>query len=138
MKPPKANTHEHLAGLGRIMQRAKALSQGALIRQLNLTIRGWATYYRICVSQAVYARLDYLVWEKRRAWAHPRHPNKSMGWVTQRYWRRLATRQAFATSPTGPDTAELHLQSEVAITRHIKVQGNRSPYDGDWVYWSTR
>ena len=138
IKPAKANTQEHLAGLGRIIERAKALSQGALIRQLNLKIRGWATYYRICVSQAVYARLDYLVWEKLRAWAHQRHPNKSMGWVIQRYWHRLGTRQAFATSPTGPDTAELHLHSEVAITRHIKVQGNRSPYDGDWVYWSTR
>jgi len=61
-----------------------------------------------------------------------------MGWVIQRYWRRLGTRQAFATSPTNPDAVYLHLHSEVAITRHIKVQGNRSPYDGDWVYWSTR
>ena len=26
----------------------------------------------------------------------------------------------------------------MAITRHVKVAGNRSPYDGDWVYWSTR
>ena len=24
------------------------------------------------------------------------------------------------------------------MTRHVKVQGTRSPYDGDWVYWSTR
>ena len=24
------------------------------------------------------------------------------------------------------------------IERHIKVQGNRSPYDGDWLYWSSR
>jgi RNA-directed DNA polymerase len=26
----------------------------------------------------------------------------------------------------------------MAIRRHIKVQANRSPYDGDWVYWGTR
>jgi RNA-directed DNA polymerase len=37
-----------------------------------------------------------------------------------------------------PAPVYLHLHSEVAITRHVKVQGNRSPYDGDWVYWSTR
>src|SRR5256886_659720 len=84
IKPAKANTQENLAGLVRMIQRAKALSQSALIRQLNLKIRGSATYYRICVSQAVYSRLDYLVWEKLRAWAHQRHPNKSMGWVIQR------------------------------------------------------
>ena len=28
--------------------------------------------------------------------------------------------------------------SETPIVRHIKVQRERSPYDGDWVYWSTR
>ncbi|WP_264376199.1 MULTISPECIES: hypothetical protein [unclassified Wolbachia] len=25
-----------------------------------------------------------------------------------------------------------------AIKRHIKVNGNRSPYDGDWPYWGNR
>jgi RNA-directed DNA polymerase len=138
IKPAKANIQEHLAELGRIIQRGKALPQSALIRQLNPTIRGWATYYRTGVSQAVYARLDYLLWEKLRAWARWRHPNKSTGWVIQRYWHRLDTRQTFATTPTGPDSVSLHTHSEVAITRHVKVQGNRSPYDGDWVYWSTR
>ncbi|MGQ9873562.1 HNH endonuclease [Leptodesmis sp.] len=24
------------------------------------------------------------------------------------------------------------------IKRHVKVQGNRSPFDADWLYWSTR
>ena len=27
---------------------------------------------------------------------------------------------------------------ETPIRRHIKVKGDRSPYDGDWIYWSTR
>ncbi|MBA3531517.1 MAG: hypothetical protein H0T73_06295, partial [Ardenticatenales bacterium] len=24
------------------------------------------------------------------------------------------------------------------IQRHIKVRSTKSPYDGDWLYWSTR
>ena len=24
------------------------------------------------------------------------------------------------------------------IVRHAKVKGNKSPYDGDWTYWSSR
>jgi RNA-directed DNA polymerase len=28
--------------------------------------------------------------------------------------------------------------AETIIRRHIKVRGNKSPYDGDWVYWGTR
>ena len=138
IKPAKANIQEHLSGLGQIIQRSKALSQGELIRRLNPKIRGWANYYRTSVSQAVYTRLDSLVWEKLRAWSRRRHSRKSIGWVMKRYWHRLGPRRVFATSPTRPDAVHLHTHSKVAITRHGKVMGNRSPYDGDWVYWSTR
>jgi RNA-directed DNA polymerase len=95
-------------------------------------------HYRIGVSQAVYARLDHLTWVKLRRWAHRRHPTKSMGWARERYWHRVGTRRAFATAPRRPGAVYLHTHQEVAITRHVKVTGNRSPYDGDWVYWSIR
>src|SRR5262245_22234223 len=57
IKPAKANIQEHLAELGRIIRRSRALPQGEVIRQRNPVIRGWAHYYRIGVSKAVYARL---------------------------------------------------------------------------------
>jgi RNA-directed DNA polymerase len=138
IKPAKANIKEHLAELGRIIRHAKALSQGQLIRQLNPVIRGWANYYRTGVSQAVYDRLDHLTWAKLRRWAHWRHPKKTPAWRMKRYWHRLGMRLTFATPPTDLDATHLLTHSEVPLTRHIKVQGNRSPYDGDWVYWSTR
>ena len=69
---------EHLAELGRIIRRAKALSQGQLIRQLNPVIRGWANYYRTGVSQAVYDRLDHLTWAKLRRWAQHISPEQSV------------------------------------------------------------
>jgi len=138
IKPAKANLQEHRSGLGQIIRRGKALSQGELIRQRTPTIRGWAHSDRTSVSQAVYTRLDYLIWEKLRAWSRRRHARQSIGWVMKRYWHRLGTRWAFATSPTRPEAVHLHTHREVAITRHVKVMGHRSPYDGDWVYWSTR
>jgi len=138
IKPAKANMAVHLAELGRIIERGKVLSQGALIHQLNPKIRGWANYYRTSVSQAAFDRLDFLTWEKLRRWAHRRHPRRSAGWVRKRYWHQLDTRMAFATSATDRDTVHLVTHSEMPITRHVKVRGNRSPYDGDWVYWSTR
>ena len=137
IQPARVNIQEYLAGLGQIIRRSQALSQRELIGQLNPKIRGWANYYRTGVSQAVYHRLDHLVWEKLRAWTHRRHPHKSIKWTRKRYWR-LDTRQAFATSPSGPDPVFLYPHAKVAITRHVKVKGNRSPYDGDWVYWGTR
>jgi RNA-directed DNA polymerase len=138
IKPAKDNVQDHLAELGRIIERGMALPQGQLIRQLNPKIRGWANYYRTGVSQAVYDRLDHLTWIKLRSWARWRHPRKPTAWAIKRYWHRLGTRLTFATSATDPDAVHLLAHSEVSITRHVKVQGNRSPHDGDWVYWSTR
>jgi RNA-directed DNA polymerase len=90
------------------------------------------------VSQTVYGRLDHLLWAKLRRWAYRRHPMQSVAWAMKRYWHRRETRLACATPATDPDAVALRTHSEVAITRHSKVRGNRSPYDGDWVYWSTR
>jgi RNA-directed DNA polymerase len=129
--PAKANVKEHLAALGRLIDRGKALPQGLLIRQLNPTIWGWATSYRHVVSQAVSHRLDHLTWVKLRHWARWRHPRKSTAWALRRYWHRRGARQTFATSATNPDAEHLRAHSQVSITRHVQVQG-------DWVYWSTR
>ena len=116
----------------------KALPQGALIHQLNPKIRGWANYYRTGVSQAAFGRLDSSHLGKAPLLGTPATPDAN----------RLAGSQAVlapAGHPLGlchvahtPEPAYLHTHSEIAITRHVKVQGNRSPYDGDWVYWSTR
>ena len=138
IKPAKVKVQDHLAALGRLIKRGKALPQGQLIRQLNPAIRGWANYYRVGVSHAVYERLDHLTWIKLRHWARWRHPRKSTAWAIRRYWHRIGTRLTLATSATDPDAVPLLAHSEVPMTRHGKVQGNRSPYDGDWVYWSTR
>ena len=32
----------------------------------------------------------------------------------------------------------LNQHFNVPIIRHIKVKSNKSPYDGDWAYWSSR
>ena len=36
----------------------------------------------------------------------------------------------------GVSTLALH--AETSIRRHTKVQGDKSPYDGDWRYWGQR
>ncbi|MBW4472612.1 MAG: HNH endonuclease [Stenomitos rutilans HA7619-LM2] len=32
----------------------------------------------------------------------------------------------------------LRTHVQTPIVRHVKVQGSRSPFDGDWSYWGTR
>jgi RNA-directed DNA polymerase len=136
--PAKAKGKDHLAERGRIIKRGRALPQGRLLRQRTLKVWGWATYYRTGVRQAVYQRLAHLLWSTRRSWARWRHPRKSSGRVTRRSWHRLGARLTCATAASDPEAASLRAHSEVTMTRHVTVQGHRSPSDGDWAYGSTR
>ena len=138
IQPAQANVADHLAELGRIMGEARTWPQAALIQKLNPKIRGWANYYRSVVSKATFSRLDYLMWAKLRHWANRRHPKKTAGWVFHRYWTHRDARWVFATPATRQGQMVLTAHSEVSIQRYTKVAGNRSPYDGDWVYWSAR
>jgi RNA-directed DNA polymerase len=136
--PAKANVKDHLAELGRIIRRGQDWPQAALIRKLNPTIRGWANYYRTWVCQATFSRLDHLTWVKLRRWANRRHPHTAARRTHQRYWRRRDSRDVFATPVTPDGQVWLTNHNEIPSLFHAKVTGNRSPYDGDWVYWSRR
>ena len=138
IRPAKANVKDHLAEIGRIIRRGQDWPQEVLIGQLNPKIRGWANYYRTSVCQATFSRLDYLTWVKLRSWANRRHPHTSAKWIQNRYWRRRDSRNTFATPKTPDGQAWLTHHSEIPSMSHAKVAGNRSPYDGDWVYWSRR
>jgi RNA-directed DNA polymerase len=138
INPAKANVQDHLAELGEISRRGQDWPQAALIRQLNPKIRGWANYYRTWVCQATFSRLAHLTWVKLRHWANRRHPHASLTWMHNRYWRRRDARSVVATPMTANGQVWLTSHNESPSMFHAKVAGNRSPYDGDWVYGSLR
>jgi RNA-directed DNA polymerase len=133
IKPSKVSQQDHYRELARIVETHKGSNQAALIAALNPVIRGWSQYCSTQVSSRCYSRLDWLLAWKLTRWATHRHPGKSSHWRRQRYWKGRPLR--FATAAGG---ITLRRHAETPIRRHIKVQGARSPFDGDWVYWSTR
>lgn len=68
-------------------------------------------------------------------WAYRRHPNKSKNWVNNKYW--LTVGQDHWVFGESKDSY-LAKHSKIAIKRHIKVKGNKSPFDGDTLYWVKR
>jgi RNA-directed DNA polymerase len=110
--------------------------QGILIDALNPRIRGWSNYYRPVASARVFSALDHGLYMQLRRWAFSRHPKKSHHWSTRKYWR-LDEGQGWRFQPSKGGRA-LNGHTKTSIRYHVKVQGARSPYDGDWVYWSTR
>ncbi|MCC5668256.1 HNH endonuclease [Nostoc sp. CHAB 5784] len=40
--------------------------------------------------------------------------------------------------PSGKNPMQLPSHTETKIIRHVKVEGDASPYDGNLIYWSSR
>jgi len=105
-----------------------------LIGQLNPIIKGWTDYYATVSSKTMFSKLAHLTFIKLKRGAKRRHPNKSWGWIYHKYWRRELGTWDFAPQ----DGISLYRHGKTPIKRHIKVRNTKSPYDGDWVYWSKR
>ena len=133
IKPSDKAVQRHLNRLKQVIRQYRAAPQVALIAKLNPIIRGWRRYYRTAVSKRTFARVDALLYRKLMQWAYFRHRNKGHGWCYHRYWRRHNGFIHFSDGQSG-----LTLHQEETIARHVKVRSDKSPYDGDWVYWAQR
>ncbi|MEH2238011.1 group II intron reverse transcriptase/maturase [Nostoc sp.] len=137
--PSKQKQKVHYEQIASILKAHKAAPQAALISRLNPIIRGWANYYATVVSKVAYSDIDDLIYQKLKAWAKRRHPNKSGEWVSKRYWQSISgDNWVFATRKEGQAPLRLLDHADNPIVRHVKVKGESSPYDGNLVYWSTR
>jgi RNA-directed DNA polymerase len=132
--PSKEKVKLHTYKIGKLIDRHKATSQEALIVNLNPVIRGWANYYSSQCSKETFSNVDAITFKQILAWAKKRHPQKSVKWIKEKYWKSKVNSLWVFES----EGERLIKHSETSIKRHIKVEGRRSPYDGDWIYWSAR
>jgi RNA-directed DNA polymerase len=131
--PSKEAQKRHQAAMAEVIRENRGSTQAGLIFTLNRKIRGWANYYRSCCAKQVFNRMDYQLFWKLRQWAKWRHPHRTRRWHIQRYWSQRQHRLDFCTGET-----VLGKYAYTPIRRHIKVRGDKSPFDGDWTYWATR
>ena len=68
-------------------------------------------------------------------WARWRHPTKGERWIKRKYFRSYKNSKWRFRTEKGQIL--IH-HNNIHIKRHKKVQGKRSPYDGDIEYWKKR
>ncbi len=132
----------HIEEIGRIITRHMASPQAALIRDLNPVIRGWASFYTNSDAQTVgeLSKQDYLTYLKLRRWAK-RRCKKNINDGHIKYWISIGNNNwVFATKEGKANPLRLLTHKDIgsSSTDYVKVKGDKSPYDGDLVYWSTR
>ncbi len=134
IKPAKKNVSSFLKDIRVLIKENGAAKAEELIRKLNARIRGWANYYRHVVSKETFSYVDHCIFQAIITWIKRRHPNKSLGWMRNKYFRRQHLRNwIFSTKIRKKDeestNLDLFLASSVKIKRHVKIRCEANPFD---------
>ena len=135
IQPAKEKQKAHQKRIGEIIRDHTSGSQTELINKLNPIIRGWSNYYSTIYASKTFSKMDFLVWQKLRSWALRACPQTKKHKVMQKYWKGKGNEHWRFTARNGMALAK-HIDTKTKI--HEKVKGQKSPYDGDHLYWATR
>ena len=136
IKPSREAVRRQVASLREIVAGHRGTPQVALISRLNPVIRGWSNYYSTQVSKTIFHRLDQTLTHMLLRWAYRRHGRRPRSWVVRKYWDIVSGQTWVFRCPATDFRLRRH--DDTRIVRHVKVRGTRSPFDGDWLYWSAR
>ncbi len=134
IKPSKKNVSAFYRKVREIIKGSGALTQDALIGQLNPVLRGWAQYHSPVVAKQTFSKLDHLVFWRLWRWAKRRHPKKSADWIRNKYFRSIGRQNWVFAYPYKNGKGErqfrrLYGLAETAIVRHKRLPGEYQPYD---------
>jgi RNA-directed DNA polymerase len=136
IKPARQSVRSVLEKARQRIKSCRGHKAADLIRGLNPLLRGWANYHRHVVSKRLFGRVDYYVYGMLWRWARREHPNKSDGWIRQRYFSAdpkgafsIRTQDRKGQEPV----LKVYRLAQTLIERHIKVRGAANPYDPEYV-----
>ena len=142
IKPAKASVKRLLLELRGFIKSHKSSKTLDLIEHLNRKLRGWVYFYRHVVAKDTFCRIDDQLFLQLQRWIKRRHPNKSLGWMRKRYFRRHGLRQwvffALTRSSEESFAVDLFKAGSVPILRHIKVRAEANPYDPQFTNYFVR
>lgn len=135
-----------------IIQNNRSASTYNLILTLRPVIIGWANYFRFSECQKVFHKLTYLIHQKLRAWVFRRDTRNGRMKVKQRYFPSGKTYYYDGTwhqdnwTLTGKQLGKKGEMQEIWLPhmvwvkskKWVKIKSDKSPFDGDNVYWAKR
>ncbi len=144
IKPQKEKVLSFCKKIGKTIKELSSAKQETLIRKLNPILRGFANYYQGVVSKKAFSYISHRVWKYLWNWSKRRHPNKTLQWVKDKYFRRIKGVDwtfccLIKDRREQPKLFSLYNIGSTTIIRHIKVKGTSSPFDSaKKEYWEKR
>ncbi|MEY3866956.1 MAG: hypothetical protein RLZZ338_847, partial [Cyanobacteriota bacterium] len=142
IRPSCKSIKAHMKKMAEVIESHKSAPQEGVIKHLNPIITGWCNYFKTVCSKEIFSGLDNYLYLKLRTWARRRHPNKNAQWVASKYWGKSRKEGLLGGNNwvfSNKNGLELNRHSDVAVSsKYVKVKGNASPFDGNFIYWSQR
>lgn len=122
-----------------ILEKGHSQKPEDLIKRINWYIRGWANYFRTGdSSHKTFRKLQNDLYQVYLGWGRKKFAQRGDGYIVKKIFHKSKySKWNFGWK----ENKETHLAVtlyEFPYKKHIKVQGSRSPYDGDWNYWMGR
>jgi RNA-directed DNA polymerase len=149
--PSKASQMKLLDKVKTVLEKSKAASSYDLIQTLRPTILGWANYFKYCECSDVFHKLTHKIFLKLRAWVFRRDTRNGRMAIKQKYFPSGMTYTfdgkthkdnwiLVGKKKVNDVVRENSLPHIVWVSskKHVKVVGEKSPYDGDHIYWAKR
>ena len=137
IQPSQKSVNKHVQRLRDEIHKGRNAKVVDLIAKLNPIIRGWANYFRTVCSATTFKRVHHDLYSMLLHWGKRRTGKYKISY--QKYWKEVDGRMTFASEASkGGEPLKLRTHNQITIKRHVKVQGTKSPYDGDWTYWGKR
>jgi RNA-directed DNA polymerase len=136
IKPSKKNAKAFYRTVAEIIKNSGAMTQGALIGQLNPVLRGWAQYHSPVVAKETFSKLEHLMFWRLWRWAKRRHPRKSTKWIAKKYFHSInGQKWVFANPYTDSEGNQsyrpVYQLARTEIVRHKRLPIGYHPYDAD-------
>ncbi len=132
IKPSKEAVSKHIKSLREAIDKLRQAPQEKVITTLNPIISGWCNYYRTVCSKETFSKCDYDLFQMLWGWAYTRCHGTGKKDIKRKYWGQGEGWKF--------DWGKFSLlrHEGTKIVRHTKVTGEKSPYDGDFIYWGQR
>jgi RNA-directed DNA polymerase len=117
------------------------------ITRFRKMIIGWGNYYAVSMVSKSYNKLDNVIWLKLSRHIRKLYPKKRRFWFGRYYpkgktytynLREYQDNWVFSHPWDTSANSFIPKLSWILSRQHVKVQGHKTPYDGDVCYWSNR
>jgi len=149
--PSKVNCQKLYEKVRTVIQNSKALSSYELIRRLRPILVGWGNYYRYSECKRIFQKLDFNIFGMIRAWVFRRDTRNNRTTIKQKYFP--SGKNYLFNGRTYHDNWILVGQTKrtgkliqnflprlfwIESGKHVKISGEKSPFDGNHAYWTKR